>query len=139
MRRIQFYPSQELEQKLEEEAHISGMSISALVNEKLNDLYFPRDDDDFPLSVLTAQVLNEIEEYIANPDNPSEFDILSASKTFRGIEMVSKKKPSTVRASIGRSFASKVGTEKYVNVEQVKENGKLRLSINNAIMYKVKR
>jgi hypothetical protein len=139
MRRIQFYPNQELEYKLEEEARISGMSISALVNEKLNDLYFSRDDDDHPLSVLTVQVLKEIEEYIANPDNPSEFDILSASDTFRNIAMVSKKTPSTVRASIGRSFASKVATGEYANIQQLKKDGKLILSINNAIMYKVKR
>ncbi len=139
MRRIQFYPNQELEQKLDEEANLSGMSISALVNEKLNELYFPREENDLPLSVLTAQVLNEIQEYADNFDNPSEFDILSASKTFGEIEMISKKKPSAVRASIGRSFASKVGAGKFINIEQINENGKLKLSINNAIMYKVKR
>jgi len=56
---------------------------------------------------LTATVLKEVEEYLKDKDVNGPFDLNSASKTYKNIDMVCGKKPSAVRASIGRSFGNK--------------------------------
>ena len=70
----------------------------------------------------------------------------SASATYRGIEMAQfkgqTKTPKTVRASIGRSFVSKIGTAPFANVKKSmyidnKGKTKQRLSVNNALVYEI--
>ena len=63
------------------------------------------------------------------------FDLNDASPTYRNIPMVAKLKPSTVRASIGRSFARKIGKPPFANVKKYQVNGVQQLSINNALVY----
>ena len=77
MKRIQFYPSLELDQKLEEESQTLGISVSALVNEKLSSLYGIGNKKQLPLSILTNKVLGEIKVYINTPGVQKEFDMVS--------------------------------------------------------------
>jgi hypothetical protein len=138
MKRIQFYPSSELEQKLEEEAQTLGISVSALVNEKLSSLYGIGSNKQLPISVLTNKVLEEIKVYINTPGVPKEFDILTVSKTFKNIEMSCNGKPSAVRAQIGRNFKNQIGHGDFSNVRRAyHDNKKPKLSKNNAIVYKI--
>lgn len=51
--------------------------------------------------------------------------------------MVCNKKPSTIRASIGRSFSSKIGTTPFQNVKKCLDKGKQVLSRNNALVYEI--
>lgn len=65
---------------------------------------------------IEQMVMNEIEQYVSNPQNVDiEFSI-SVSKTYREISMVCSGKPNPLRARIGKVFAKKVG-EGFFNVE----------------------
>lgn len=138
MKRIQFYPSKELESKLEEEALKLGISISSLVNEKLNEIYCTNAKSNLSLSELTTKVLGEVKAYINSPDAKPEFDILTASNTFANIEMTWTGKPSTLRAQIGKNFSKQIGKGDFSNIERAEHpNGKPKLSKNNASVYKI--
>jgi Holliday junction resolvasome RuvABC ATP-dependent DNA helicase subunit len=134
MQRVQFYPSTALANILESEAKKNGVSVSTFVTDLLNE-YYGLNTNSRSITQLTAIVLKEVEDYIKNTHGTIEFDLNTASSTYRTIEMTCAGKPKTVRASIGRSFASKVGTNPFANVRQCKINGKNKLSINNALMY----
>ncbi len=140
MKRIQFYPEQQLDNVLENEAKKYGVSVSALVNAKLCEVYNLTEKNQIPLPQLTANVINEIEAFIdKNATNTGmEFDLLMASDIYKNIEMTGNGKPKTIRANIGISFKKKVDSGHYPNVEiAFKENGKKKLSSNNALMYKI--
>ena len=134
MQRIQFYPNKELASVLEEEAKQKGVSISTFLTDLLNNYYGLIKENGCDITNLTTQVLQDIEEYIKTT-TPDEFDLNSASKTYRSIKMTNGKKPSTVRASIGRSFKNKIGKPPFANVRPCMVNGKNKLSVNNALMY----
>lgn len=134
MQRVQFYPSVDLANILDSEAKKNGVSISAFVTDLLNEYYGLAKKNVPTITQLTTTVLKEVEEYIKS-NAPNEFDLNIASKTYREIDMTCGKKPSTVRASIGRSFGSKIGKVPFSNVRQCIVNGKNKLSSNNALVY----
>ena len=81
-------------------------------------------------------VLGEIEDFLKAHEGESViFDLNDASPTYRNIPMAAKLKPSTVRASIGRSFAGKIGKPPFANVKKYQVNGVQQLSVNNALIY----
>ncbi len=136
MKRIQFYPSEDLAIILEADAKKKGVSVSAFVTDLLNEYYGFSKKNIPNLTQLTTIVLKEVEEYLTKTDAKNPFDLNDASETYRNIEMTYGKKPSTVRASIGRSFGSKIGKEPFSNVRLSKTNdGKQNLSVNNALLY----
>lgn len=135
MQRVQFYPSEELAKVLETEARKNGVSVSLFVTDLLTDYYGLSQKTIPTITQLTSTVLKEIEEYINNSNGVIEFDLNKASVTYRSIDMTCGKKPSTVRASIGRSFMSKIGKAPFANVRKCIVNGKQKLSVNNALMY----
>lgn len=114
--RIQFYPNTDLEKILSKKSKELGVSLSTLVVDVLNE-YFGITSSLSELQI-EQMVMNEIEQYVSNPQNVDiEFSI-SVSKTYREISMVCSGKPNPLRARIGKVFAKKVG-EGFFNVEQV--------------------
>ena len=134
MQRIQFYPSTTLASILGTEAKKNGVSISTFVTDLLNEYYGLTMKNTPTITQLTATVLSEVEEYLKT-NGRSPFDLNSASQTYRDIDMTCGKKPSTVRASIGRSFASKIGKAPFANVRKYVVNEEQQLSVNNALLY----
>lgn len=135
MYRIQFYPSKALADILNEEATKSGVSVSQFVTDLLECHFGLSNNTSMTITQLTTIVLSEIEEYLRNAAGPIVFDLNSASPTYRNIDMTSGKKPSTVRASIGRSFGCKIGHAPFANVRKCIVNDAQKLSANNALMY----
>lgn len=132
MQRIQFYPNQKLAHILNKEASRKGVSVSQFVTDLLENYYGL---SSVSISDLTPIVLNEVEDFLKNAKGNIEFDLNIASSTYKNINMTIGKKPSTIRASIGRSFASRVGKEPFINVRKCNVNGKQKLSVNNALVY----
>ena len=135
MQRIQFYPSKQLVNILDSESSKAGVSVSQYVTDLLEEYFGLTSTNGPTITQLTSTVLKEVEEYIKGQSGKVQFDLLSASATYSGIDMVKGKKPSTVRASIGRAFAAKVGSAPFTNVRRYEVNGKQVLSVNNALMY----
>jgi len=137
MRRIQFYPGEALEKKLDEDTQKLGVSVSTLVVDLLNEHYGLISKNTLSLSQLTKIVLDEIKEYVNDPSSDKEFDLLKASQTFATIEMADSRKPSIIRAKIGKKFAEHVGMPgPFLNVTPIyKANGKVKKNINNATVY----
>lgn len=138
MERVQFYPNTLLKTALDNDSKVKGVSVSALVVEILLEYYGLIPKNTLSLEQTTEQVFLEVKEYIETLNSNMEFDLLIASKTFKNIEMVSKGKPSTNRAYVGKKFAKSIGKEPFLNVGRVYVNGKLKKSVNNATIYKVK-
>lgn len=134
MNRVQFYPSKALAEILNTEATNKGVSVSKLVTDLLEDYYGLAIPNQLSITQLTTIVLREVEEYIQT-HGITEFDLNTASHTYKNIDMTCGKKPSTVRASIGRSFGSKIGTPPFDKVRKCIVNGNQKLSINNALVY----
>lgn len=137
MQRIQFYPSVELANILYSEATKKGVSVSSYLTDVLNEYYGLVKKNSPTVTSLTITVLKEVEDYIIKKANLVEFDLYSASQTFRKIDMTCGKKPSAVRASIGRSFGAKIGKVPFNNIRQCIVDGKNKLSVNNALMYEI--
>lgn len=137
MNRVQFYPSKELAERLNEEATKSGASVSKFVTELLENYYGLSKNPELTITQLTTKVLNEIELFLKENEEKGrvEFDLNMASGTYRQIDMTCGKKPSMVRASIGRSFVSKIGKPPFANVRKCLVNGTQKLSLNNALVY----
>lgn len=138
MERIQFYPSIQLKELLETEAKEKNISISSLVVELLQEYYDIAPKPSITLKDAIPKVLNEVEEYVKTIPVGECFDLLTASYTFKCIEMTAKGKPSTNRATIGKIFGAKIGYEPFENIQVAyKSDGvTLKLSVNNAKMYK---
>ncbi len=136
MNRIQFYPKKELSDLLIAEAADSGVSVSQFVSDLLENYFGLRDGSALSLSELTGVVFREVQEYLQS-GGVVEFDLNTASATYRNIPMVCGKRPSAVRASVGRSFAGKIGEAPFENVRKCKVNGVQKLSLNNALVYEV--
>lgn len=136
MYRVQFYPNKALADILTSEATSKGVSISQLVNDLLEDYYGISSKTNISITQLTVIVLTEVEEYLKYA-KANTFDLNTASATYRTIDMTCGKTPSTVRASIGRSFAAKIGKAPFQNVRKYIVNGKQQLSINNALVYEI--
>lgn len=134
MNRVQFYPSKALADVLNAEAANSGVSVSKFVTDLLENYYGLANRNGLSVTQLTSIVLKEVEEYVS-ANGKIEFDLNTASPTYRSIDMTCGKKPSTVRASIGRSFGSKIGKPPFDNVRKCVINGNQKLSVNNALVY----
>lgn len=135
MNRVQFYPSEKLFNLLSKEASNNGVSISQFVVDLLEYHYGLSNSEVLSITQLTTIVLKEVEDYIKCADGIIEFDLNTASETYRNIDMTCGKKPSTVRASIGRSFGSKIGKSPFSNVRKCVVDGNQKLSVNNALVY----
>ena len=133
--RIQFYPSEELEKKLNNEAEQLEVSVSTLVNDLLNKQYGLIPATTLSNSELRKKIFEEISEFVTKQKPGREFDLNEASETYKHkIKMVYAGKPSIVKAQIGKEFNNKyVGlVEPFTTVEQVRlENGKLKLTVSN--------
>ena len=135
MNRIQFYPSQALADILNAEAAANGVSVSKFVVDLL-DGYYNLSASTPSVTHLTAVVLGEIEDFLKAHEGESViFDLNDVSPTYRNIPMAAGLKPSAVRASIGRSFAGKIGKPPFANVKKYQVNGVQQLSVNNALVY----
>lgn len=137
MNRVQFYPSPALVNLLKSDASSNGVSVSQFVTDLLEKYYGISAKKSISITQLTAIVLKEVEAYIQNKKAGERFDLYSASASYRNIDMVCNKKPSTIRASIGRSFSSKIGTTPFQNVKKCLDKGKQVLSRNNALVYEI--
>lgn len=137
MGRIQFYPNNQLNELLNTTAKERNISTSSLVVEILLQYYNIKVEPDMDLAEAKNLVLSEIEEYIKTIPVGTTFDLLSASFTFKNIEMTIKGKPATNRATIGKIFVSKLGTKPFENVKiAYKDDGvTIKRSENNATMY----
>lgn len=137
MQRIQFYPSNSLASILNAEATKSGVSVSQFVTDLLEEYYGVSTKSNPSITQLTTKVIDEVAEYVRNSPKSTTFDLNTASATYRDIPMTAGKKPKTIRASIGRSFATKLGKGDFVNVQKYIVNDKQVLSVNNALMYEI--
>ena len=140
MKRIQFYPTQELEQRLKSEASNLGVSVSTLVVDLLNEKFSLGNKNKYTESQLTKMVFDEIKSFVSDPkNNGKEFNLLTASNTFKTIEMTFDGKPSTIRAKIGKEFSKQIDLgQSFPQVRRsYKSNGKLKKSENNATVYKI--
>lgn len=139
MIRVQFYPGEELATRLNEDAKSLNISTSALVVDLLNRHYHLLPENKLTLPELTQKVIDEVADYVKDPNSGKEFCLLSASKAFQNIEMVCDGRPQAIRASIGRSFVALVGKqEPFLNVAiAYRPDGKIKRSENRAIMYKI--
>ena len=138
MRRIQFYPNNNLASILISEAKKRNVSVSQFITDLLEEYYGISTKTNLSVTQLTVKVIDEVAEYVRNSPPSTTFDLNKASATYRNISMTSGKKPETVRASIGRSFVSKIGKGDFINVRKYIVNGKQVLSSNNALMYEIK-
>ena len=135
MNRVQFYPSQALSDILNAEAKAKGVSVSKFVTDLL-ERYYGLSVSAPSVTQLTSVVLQEIENFLkAHEGERVIFDLNDASPTYRNIPMAAGLKPSAVRASIGRSFAGKIGKPPFSNVKKYQVNGVQQLSVNNALIY----
>ena len=142
--KIQFYTSDTLEEKLNNEAKQLGVSVSTLVNDLLNNHYGLIPASFLSSSEIRKLVFEEIAGFVNQKKlikDYEEFDLNKASKLYKHIEMVHIGKPSILKAQIGKEFNTKyVGRiEPFMNIEQLKlANGKPKLSISNrAALYKI--
>lgn len=137
--RIQFYPSCNLENKLNSESNRLGVSVSALVNDILNKHYGLVPPDALTDVQIEQKVLDEIQNYIKDPSHTNEFDLNMASTTYSKIDMIYAGKPRILKARLGKVFAKLIGTGGYLYVEQVMlGNGNPKRSVNNrAAIYKI--
>jgi hypothetical protein len=138
MNRIQFYPDEALNKKLDDDAAKRGVATSALVSDILRRYYGLVPENTLSESDLTEKVFDEVKDYIDNKAKDVPFDLLTASPTYATVEMSYAGKPSTLRAKIGKAFFKKIGTGDFACVKpKMKSNGKILQSINNANMYVV--
>lgn len=149
MERIQVYPPDELKAIMDKDAKDKGLSISELAVEILMDHYtLGLETKKKPLSELSQQIFEEVEDFIrrktmdkdSDPAEEIQFDLLSASKTFKDIHMVANGKPSMNRAVLGKQFSGRVkeGFGVYGRVEPVYDDeGKPKKSVNRAQMYRI--
>ncbi|CAI3410142.1 hypothetical protein CIRMBP1320_01024 [Enterococcus cecorum] len=134
--KIQIYPSSELANALICAAQSKDLSLNALILEVLENKFLEKEN--MPVSELTNIVFKEVTSYVEQ-NTDKEFDLFVASETFRNIPMTADGKPSPLRAQIGRSFANSVRSGRFeLPIQKVKlENGKNKLSLNNALVYKL--
>lgn len=136
--RIQFYPSPELEHKLNAESISLGVNVSALVNDILNKHYGLVPPNALTDVEIEKKVFEELKSYVKNAP-VGEFDLNKASTTYRKIAMVYAGKPQILKARLGKKFAGMIGLNDFVNVEQVliKEGKPKRTVGNRAAIYRI--
>ena len=110
-------------------------SVSQFVTDLLEVYYGVSAKSNLTITQITTKVIDEVARYVRNEPNLTIFDLNKASATYRTIPMTAGKKPQTIRASIGRSFAAKLGKGEFIYVKKYVVDGKQVLSQNNALMY----
>ena len=88
MQRIQFYPSKELFDILNEEAKKYGVSVSQLVTATLEECYGLTSKSGVSITQLTTTVLKEIEDFLGSSNGKVQFDLNTASPSYRQISMI---------------------------------------------------
>ncbi len=138
--RIQFYPSANLEKRLEADALDQGITTSAMVNDILNRHYGLIPPSSMSDIEVGKKVWEELRRYVRNAPQGKEFDLNEASPTYRKIEMVYAGRPRILKAKLGKEFAAKIGEEEFRNVEQVRAaNGLIKRTVcNRAALYRIK-
>lgn len=137
--RVQFYTSTELEKQLKEDASKKAIPVNDLVNDILNRHYGLIPSSALTNEELRTRIFAEIKDYIDAHNPGDEFDLNEASETFRTIDVVYAGKPSSKRGQIGKAFNKMTGNKPFENVEQVKINGKPKLTTSNrAAIYVIK-
>ena len=140
MERKQFYPSAVLAKCLADDAQARGISESLLIIDILEEYYCLKSENEPSIPDLTRIVLDEVAEYVQGLPLGEIFDLATASESYKKIAMTKGRKPQFVRASIGRSFAGKIGKDRFANVRKAIQKNKHGvdtpvLSENNALMY----
>ena len=140
MSRIQFYPDKELLAALDNDSKRLGVAVSMLVTDILKRHYGLVPESALSETELNSKVFEEIKTYVDALNSRDEFDLVSASKTFRQIDMVYSGRPSTLRAKIGKNFAKAVDQNPdFSNIEVVRLHGdRIKRNYNNAAIYRIK-
>lgn len=136
MDRIQFYPEKDLTAALNHDAMKLGVAVSTLVTDILKRHYGLVPITASSESELNAKVFAEVKSFISVLKSGDEFDLCTASETFRNIEMEYAGKPSIIRAKIGKRFAKAVGKPgDFANVSVMRRDGIIKRNQNNAAIY----
>lgn len=145
MVRCQFYPTEALLEKITEDAERKGISLSAVIIEKLEESYgiIGRENNNtIPFSELMVTIQNEFNEYvnelIKNNVLNTEFTLYKASKTFRELEMADDNgRLLSMKPRIGKTFRALVDShivEKVIPCRTKTGNQKRE---HNAAVYKI--
>ena len=140
MERIQFYPQEILKRVMLQDAKINGISISQLTVDILMEHYglAVATENKKALSEIIDEVIDEVKTFVKDHPVGTTFDLLTASETFKNIQMVADGKPSTNRATVGKIFASKLGKDSFKNIVIVRtETGAIKRSPNRATLYRI--
>lgn len=140
MSRIQFYPDKELLAALDNDSNKLGVAVSMLVTDILKRHYGLVPESALSETELNLKVFKEVKAYVDSLNSRDEFDLVTASKTFRQIEMTYSGRPSTLRAKIGKNFAKAVDQHPdFSNIEVVRlHDNKIKKNPNNAAIYQKK-
>lgn len=84
---------------------------------------------------MTATVLKEVEEYLKDKDVNGPFDLNSASKTYKNIDMVCGKKPQCCKGIYRKELWEQNWKAPFTNVRKCIVNGVQKTSVNHALMY----
>lgn len=143
MHHMQFYPSDQLAKLLEEDARRCGLSTSALVVERLNTHYgLSTGDTKSEQLRLSQQILNELQDYVANPASPPEFTILKAAPSYKKLPLIEAGASNPARARVGRVFARLVGQPggPFERVAALrKANNEVVKDVNGSTIYRIER
>lgn len=139
MNKIQFYPDDDLYEKLEEMSKDCGISISALVQDFLRDTLCLEPRKTKGEVELTKAVLSEVSKFIKDKDYGFEFDLMTASPTFASIKSLFSYESTGLKTKVGRNFAKKIADkDTSINVAvALNRNGNKKRNQHNAIVYKV--
>ncbi len=138
MRRCQFYPNEELWKCLETASAERGVSVSSVVVEVLEN-YFALERGPMNKTDLLSSVFSEVRDFLDTEGLECEFDLLTASPTFSALPMFRGGRPNSVRAQIGRAFATAVRNGAFPGVEPARDgSGKILRSANHATIYRAK-
>lgn len=137
--KLEFYPSEELEQAIRREARETGMTVSSIITEKLELAFgIKSENDDVIFSDALAKIIQETDEYVKTCKEDSEteikdFTLYESSETFRKISMSENGKISSIRARIGKSFRKAYEDGKIEGIEPAQVNGNQKRRHNAAV------
>lgn len=139
MNKIQFYPDDDLYQKLDETSRETGLSVSAIVQDFLREALNMEPRKLKSEAEITQAVISEVVDFIKNKEEGYEFDLMMASSTFADIESFYSYESASLKVKVGRNFAKKIASEDTsINVAvALNRNGNKKRNQHNAIIYKV--
>ena len=140
MERIQLYPPENLKKVIQQDAEVKGLSISQLTVDILMQHYglaVPVENKK-SLPEIIDEVIDEVKTFVKEKPANTEFDLLSASPTFRNIHMVAEGKPATNRATVGKAFLARLGKDGLENIHIARtKSGAAKKSANRATLYEI--